>query len=878
MGGLPLFTTYDRKPLRMLGVLPSKLIRGCSSIQGDANLLYFQKHCQEVMPLEQMLSTQFRTDAHFTSYQLTCLSMWLRLNKSILPEIRQDGADIVLAYMTFDWDNVDHGEWTDELLAEFATLLNNCQDPIINSWSAIYTTAHGMRLIYTLSQPVPVDDGESHLAWMFHHFQENGFPLIDSGCKDWTRLMRCPQVMRDDKPTWEQGYYGMSLKESVLDISLVGKRSPKTVARKTYFIKDKQELPSFDILSKYLMAIDGASGRPKQTEYYKKAKKVLKTSEYVDVLFNDAVPMWEKGNRNDEIGRMLGHITPILLVGTNATVQQVYALAVHPILTLENDQEWVAHGWNALLDIYEREVNKLNWENEQVAENVSKEITLLNRMVEGMKEWCDAPELLADEETAREYARANCMASVQSYVYLMDEDGRYSSFAIGKDQIVSRVRRTHLNPIIKTSKVNYIGEEVDINAATMINNYSTPVAEVQMKPVGDGGGCIENLNGEFPILVQSTFCRNDDLEPAFDPFVNQWLVNLFGSHFDVGCDWIANALAFEEGLICALSMEGAGSSGKKLFTEGLSECLKVPYVAGPEAMYHQSSAFLHTPFLVVNESWPTMRGATSPADKFKSITGGDGIIVNEKFKPSVRVLCPVRLIMCANDDGIIRKLVDGKDMGIDNRTAVGERLYHFKVSIKAKLYLEGIGGRGHTAKPGARWIRPDSGNEKSDFIVAKHFLWLYQHRNKVDARQRFLVMGNCAPGAADGSRTVLDRVLSEGNNTPTIGRAIIGLVDTKASQWRQYLRLDHDMTHLWVTREGVYQYIRIVLEERVTETEVFSAMQNLLASPDPVEMEQVYWYEICVESLLEIATKQGIAKTLVRNIYMNKIQKESVAV
>ena len=34
-----------------------------------------------------------------------------------------------------------------------------------------------------------------------------------------------------------------------------------------------------------------------------------------------------------------------------------------------------------------------------------------------------------------------------------------------------------------------------------------------------------------------------------------------------------------------------------------------------------------------------------------------------------------------------------------------------------------------TEQPGKRWIRGDGG-QLSDFVVAKHFLWLYEHRKE----------------------------------------------------------------------------------------------------------------------------------------------------
>ena len=856
----------------MLGVLSTKLIKGCNSIQGDKNLAFFRDNCQEVMSLSDMLSRQFSTDAHFTSYSLTNgFPAWPRMNLSILPEIRQEGLDIVLVYFTFDWDNDNHAEWDNSTSLAFADLIGRCQDPVISAWSAIYFTLHGARLIYTLSQPVPVDVGQEHLTWMFNHFEKHGFDKIDDSCKDWTRCMRCPQVTRNNIQTWTQDYYSLALQDNILDMSLVGKRSVKSIARKTYFVKDKQEVQTFESLSSLLLTKDPTSGRLKQTEYYKKAKRTLKDSNYLDVLFNDAVPTWEQGHRNDEIQKMLGFITPPLLKYAYATVHQIFALAIGPLLTLDNDQDWVAHGWNALLDIYEREINKLNLEKEQSAKKVSEGLDTLDIIVQGMREWCTDSSLIQDEDAAREFVRNNSLASVEKYLFCMDQRGRYLDFPIHKDQIISRIRKTYLHNIIATTKINYTGEEADVTTAFILNQFSTPVAEVHMKPVGGEGGYIEDINGHKPILVLSTFCRNDSLTPVFNPYVNEWLVYLFGDYYDIGCSWIGNALAFEEGLICALSIEGASASGKKLLTAGLSECLEIPYIAGPEALYQQSSAFLKTPFLVIDEAWPTSSGGVSSADKFKSLTGGDGIVVNEKFRPSVRILCPVRLIMTANDDGIIRELVKGKNMGVDNRIAMGERIFHYKATEKARLYLESIGGRGFTARSGSRWIRPDSGSEKTDFIVAKHFIWLYHNRDPVDPTQRFLVMGNCGPGAGDGDPTVLERVLADNNDTTIVAQAIIGLTDAAAGMWSKFIRTNTTATKLWVTRHGVHKYIKDVLEVRITEAEVFAGMLNITAKPDPDAFEGDHWYEISVEALSMIATERGIPQTLVRNIYINQL-------
>jgi len=857
----------------VLGVLHHKLIKGCSTLAGDDNLNYFQNNCQEVYGLETMLGLQFRTDAHFTSYNIIGFEKWPRLNKPILPEIRQEGYDVVLAYFTFDWDNADHAEWDDVSLARFGNLLATSVDPIISSWSAVYTTKHGARIIYKLSKPVPADDGEHHLAWMFHHFKENGFDLIDDSCKDWTRCMRCPQVTRDGVQTWGQAYYSSIYREATLDINLVGKRSPKTVARKTHFIRDKQDRPDYAALETLTHGTNKTSGKTVQTDFYKSAKKVLKETRYVDLLFHNAAADWESGHRNEEILLMLGVITPLLLKKCRASINQVFALAIQPLLTLDNDQDWISHGWNALLDIYEREVSKLNLEREETAEKLSKQEDLQDKMVQGMQTWCDDPDLFAGDDVARKFLVENSLVSVRGFFYLMGEDGFYGKHPYGKDQVISRIRKTSMGEIIPTKKVTSQGETIDITTAALQNEYSTPVVDIQMKPVGGMGGHIEDMNGKHPRLILSTFERNDDLEPVFNEYVNEWLYNLFGErYFDKGQAWIGNALAFEEGLICALSLEGASSAGKKLIAMGLSECLKDPYIATPDDIHGQSSAFLKTPFLVVDESWPTAWGQTLPADKFKSLTGGDGMTINEKYMPQIRILCPVRMLLTANDEGIIKTLLKGKNMGLDNRIAVGERLFHLKVTKKAALFLHSIGGRGFTARKGQRWIRPDAGADQSDFIVAKHFLWLYHNRKPIDPAQRFLVMGNCAPGGDKGMGTI-DDILADSGNTPIASMAIIGMVDAQSGQWDKMLIWDDSLTRLWVTRVGVHKYVKQVMDENLTEVEVFQAMQNLLVSVEPDTYQGMFRYEVNLEILSDIATRRGIVLSRIKTMVMNRIER-----
>lgn len=862
-----------------IAVMPIKTIPGCGTIRTQEGIEFFQNNCLEVMPFETMLSSAFKSDAHFVCYNIPGFPMWPRLNKSVLQDIREDGCDIVLPVFAFDWDNQDHQIWTDRTLENFARRIDALDDSILSKWTALYTTKHGARFIYQISNPVPADDAEQHLTWMLRRFLDQGFLEIDSNCKDWTRCFRCPQVNRDGVRTETEWYYFLQHRpEQRLLVSELGKLPAGTIARKHNFDKSaiNADPPTFEELDRLLVGINQETRRSVQSDYFKRAKKALKDTPYFDILFNHAPPGWVVGTRNNEVLKMLGVITPILIKRCFATIQQVFALAVYPVLTLDNipgKQDPVKHAWNALCDIYERENNKINIEAEDAAKKLSRETKTLDAIAAGMREWYTGPELQKDEESAREFVRKRCLASVGTYFFLIGENGYYEPFPVNSGQVISRIRKGHLEGIIPTTRPTKDGEVIDIQTQVLQNTYSTSVSDILMKPVGDKGGFITDMDGEKPALVLSTFTRNTALKPEFNEFVDKWLKCLFGKEYKVGCAWIANALAFEEGLICALSLEGASNAGKKLLTVGLSECLKEPHIAGPTDIYEKSSAFLKTPFLVINEAWPDSRVGISPADTFKSLTGGDGIRVRELYKPAVTVLCPVRIILTANDDGIVRTLTKGKDMTLDNRIAIGQRLLHIKVPEAAQVYLQKIGGMGFTAKEGQRWIRPDSGNVESNYIVAKHFLWLYENRKPVDKSQRFLVMGNSAPGCGDnGQMTVFEKLLADNNSTPIVAQAIIEMGDKASGVWAKYIRIDLMNARLWVTRYGVYKYVQEVLQQRVADRDLYNSMQNLLAAKEPMKgNDKNHWYEINVEALAMIAFERAIPQTVIGKL--NEIHK-----
>jgi hypothetical protein len=134
-------------------------------------------------------------------------------------------------------------------------------------------------------------------------------------------------------------------------------------------------------------------------------------------------------------------------------------------------------------------------------------------------------------------------------------------------------------------------------------------------------------------------------------------------------------------------------------------------------------------------------------------------------------------------------------------------------------------------------------------------------------------MGNCAPGCGVAGSDVVERMLADSNFTPVVTRAISEMVESEGVIWRPYLKWDADLTTLWVTREGVYRYSKQILEERLTEAQMFAAMSNILATTEPLLIEGAHWYEIDIPILSRVAQERGIVASKINQFYVNRIAK-----
>ncbi len=843
-------------------VWPSPFIKGIRTLEGpyiDRQGEQYQPETGKRTDLREALDAVYKTPACITCYAFrdetsgeTCDIPLFK--KGIERELKENNCGVYSVAVGIDWDTPGHIPLTPALFELFCSDLSKAEkaDNRLATWMCMYTTRHGARLIYDLTIPVEVTDAESKFISMLQSFKTNGLDL-DMDCKDWTRRFYLPKIVRDNIPTYEEPFFKIEYKDRKLDLNLF-KRATATMTLSCKKYVKPENMPEIEQSRKELQAM-GSQGRMNQTYFYKEAKKIINKSHFAKDILDPSVPLLDDRGRNEKIGLMLGYLVPILIRKLEANITKIFALFHEKLLDIDTENgktDPVIHFWNYLVTVYDKEWSKRQTELENEARREEDSGNRLLTMAKGMRLWCDAPELKSeDQDIVTSFVRGRLFAFVNKGFFPMDVNGWYSDLCLDKEQLIPFVRKGYLKDFINTTKESRSGDICSITPNEIINEHSVVAYEIRASPLQGVRGRIEGLNTMRPVLWLPMYQRNDRLSAKWDNGVDGWLRALFGDYYDVGCKWIGYALSFEEGSICAISLTGASGTGKKMFSEGLSECLERPEVAtGLDLVGKGTGLLLRTPFLVCNEGLP-MFPMQQPSDTFKQLTAGDPITVRELYKPAINIINPVRIILTANDHEIHRDLTKGKEVSPETRKALGERLLHIPISQEAENYLISIGGREHTEKEGSRWIRGDSG-EDSDYVVARHFLWLMEHRPKRNKRDRYCVMGNCG---ANSSFTMYSRT----ELGALVTRACIELVEGKHPKYRRG-KVIHSSGRVWVSPDCVITCLRENpnREIKILENEVMTVLKRIQKCSTRFDHNGIMMVELDLNEMLNYAKNVGM--------------------
>lgn len=733
-------------------------------------------------PLRAVLEQEHSWWAHFLCYDLAGVPAETpcpRLAKPLLHEIRELGADVVARVVALDWDTPGHARLTEQNLEPFSRAVLAAPAPL-SSWYAAYTTAHGARIVYVLSRPVPVDEVGKLVRGLLREWNARGLAM-DPTCDQWWRMFGLPKVTREGEPSWRSPLFDLVFQQDQeLVPESVRPEGGNEVVEGMLAWREPEATPWPTDDAARAIALDR-----EENPWFREAERRCRGRRCHGPLFDygsieNPEALAREGGRIDAIQSFVGEACAILHGLPGTTEERVYGLfwpsTIECFVPDAQTPDWRPELWSAVRRYWAREDAKARAAAAERARREEGALSTVGRIVRGMRSWCEAKELHGEDAEAAGWASQRLIACTASNAFVMRPDGWYDDTGVTFKQLPARIRSLGMDSVIPLQEMSERGAVRSVTHQELIDRYATIVRSVEGVAGSPStlGAKLRGIDSSHSTMEVPLYRRRTDLEPKFDAEIDGWLRAWAGTRYEKVCAWLGHAVAFEDGPICALSIAGAPGIGKKMVALGLSECIDNEVYADGREFEGFQTYLMKTPFLVINEGFPKPSPhQQDPADRFRAYVGGDPIHVRPIYQAHMAIRSPVRIVFLANNLDVVGSLSHGRDLSPDDREALVQRLLHIDCPPEAALWLPGRGGLRYTGMRGRRWVRGDSG-EKSDYVLARHILYLYENRPPVPSGARFLVEGEVSPE--------LLRILSRrSGSAPIVIETIVRMIESKVA-------------------------------------------------------------------------------------------------
>lgn len=823
--------------------------------------------CLMILPLGEALEREWPTAACVVSYTATNQLEWPRCNTELLPRFRAAGGDLLTTFIGIDVDNRGvlpiggegkkawaHGEVELALVRLAAAADKGLWQA--QEWSAFYTTPNGYRLLYVLKDPMPVDEAQPWICALIRDFRAAGIMCDD--LHDWGRLFRLPRIVREGRRTAAAPDYMLQLSNERLDPRRMAPfDGPLTmVHERGQVVPLDLDMPDPSAAKDLLFSTE--TGKRKMTDWFKEARKRMGHRDCAVAAFG-ATGFGEQGSRYLTIMKAVGQACGLLQRMAGSTPELVFALfvdaglkidpatcRVHPFETI----------WGAISYCWAKEAAKIRLEQDRRVEMTQGRQAVASRVLEGMRTWCDDSRLHEADTESIEFMSGALIACVNEHRYVMRQDGYYDSVPVRSALLPARIRELGMDSLIALATEGKNQVWMPVSSQTLLDRHGAVVKHVE-GVVGGPGTMIRAFGSPNATLVVRLFSRRTDLEPTYDPDIDQWLHHLFGDDFSDGQRWLAHAPDLEAGPICALSISGPPGIGKGLLAAGLAECFDCENLADGSDFGEYQGGLLNTAVMFLNEGLPSSKAGTMDVtDAFRSLVDGSERKVNEKFLPKMTVRNPVRVLIASNGDEVIERLAGHRDLSQDAQEALALRLLHIRATSKAADYLRMKGGLLHTGRIGRRWVRSANG-AASDYVLAKHILHLYETRESIPAGSRLLVQGRM-----DGD--IVRKLASRAGKAPDVIETVIQMIEANLPFVHG---LDIADGVVYVTASGVSQFHNNVLSSKrraLSPQDISRVLASLVISREDADPGQTTrgktrarWHRLDPVRLYEEAVEMG---------------------
>lgn len=840
----------------------------------------------EVVTAHEAFSRCWDGDAHFLLYltaDFDAREPFFRINMGALPDIRAKGSDVLVHWIALDWDTgraPSHEPWTAERFNAFMEQvegITRAGGPFARRLADVafsYSTKKGWRWVWRLSQGVPADEAERKIRGLVSEALQAGLAVDHSGSVlTWKQPFRLPCVVRDlneakeglppdVQRTWEDGFFCSLVADPTrsIDPSTIESLGPLASTAATDVNVSDGVAPSPSDMHD-LMWRPGARGSV-MTEFHRKMKGELMGQTYFPYVFDMKRLDMEPGTRHETVNKwVLSAINHVFSKGY--TVEQAFALFHHLASDLAEGRKsfaeayreiWrsCAGGWRKLSA---EKVEKEAKEAKAKAEAKARELDGAARIIAGVRAWF--PGLPADPVAAWAWIRRRLILRARGgRYYVMSPSGWYSCKATEADGILPRVNQLRMTDHIPVTDADGNPIKKDV----LLANYVTNVEHVVSRPNLEGGYLVNPEKDEGLILATVSYRRRTDLPAEFSPDVDAWLGHLGSDQYDLLCRHIGCFLAFERGGVAAMSFNMEPGAGKKLLVHGFLECLEEPELAtGDDLVQRFNSKLATAALLSVNEGLPERDHHNHASDVIRRVITGDYIQTEGKHKDAQQVKVSIRVILTANHTRLTDAIFDGRDLSLHEQEAIGRRLVHYNGGPAAAFLkqknAESLAATGRIWTEG--WIEGDAG-EPSRFVVAKHFMWLWeQHGRDAKLQGRLLIEG-------DPRQEVVQRGRTQGGSSLIVIEAITKLVNKGLGTHDGQRGVKIKDGQLFVTVGAILDFWREEMRghERLTSRKVGDALKGLVVGQYDNKARKIdgdvrKWKEIDVVVISKVAEENG---------------------
>lgn len=324
-----------------------------------------------------------------------------------------------------------------------------------------------------------------------------------------------------------------------------------------------------------------------------------------------------------------------------------------------------------------------------------------------------------------------------NYYVFNERTNRYYG-PVGSNGLVERLET--LSPSLITRSLLRSASGASRSDKDILSAYGTPVEAVEMR-VGENGARFDAGGNR---LIAGVWELRSGLEAEYNEDIANWLQLLGGDNPEKLLDWIAT-VADNKLPSCAIYLRGPKQCGKSLLAHGLARLWGQPFTPYRNAVTRFNGPILRSPLVVLDEGLSENQSSAA----FREFVAANDITVERKYQAPITLVGSPRVLITSNNDDALR-IRD--EVGVDDLSAITDRIGWIEVDPKAGDFLQQLGGR---LSGTAGWVDED--------MIAKHALWLRENR-KVTPGDRFIVPGwkhdklEQLPGRMSGTAEVLTTI------------------------------------------------------------------------------------------------------------------------